>query len=127
MIFDYHRVPHIILAIALIGTPAALILAGPLAALGFALGAAASWWNYAHLVKSVTSLTSAAATQTNPPTARLLGGFFVRLIVLGGGAIVILRYSKISPIALFAGLFAFCYAIGLELAYELLWKNAKSG
>jgi hypothetical protein len=127
MTFQYQRVPRVVIAIVAIGTPTALILAGPLSALGFALGGAASLWNYNHLVKSVTGLTAAAASRTDPGTARLLAGFLLRLAVLGGGAIVILKYSRINPIALLAGLFAAFIAIGLELTYELLWKSAKSG
>ena len=127
MLFDYQRVPRLTLIVAAIGFPIAFILAGPLSALGFAVGAAASLWNFNHLVKSVTTLTAAAASQSDPGTARLLAGSLLRLAILGGGAIVILKYSRINPIALFIGLFAAFIAIALELTYELLWKNAKSG
>lgn len=128
MEFHYERVPRWIYIVGAAGTPIAGIIAGPWAALGFALGAIGSWWNYAHLVKAVTTLTRSAAEQTAPGAGRMVAGLFLRIAVVGGGAIVILKYSKVNLMALLVGLFASCIAICVEILYELLWSTStKSG
>lgn len=114
--------------VAAAGTLISGIAWGPLAALGFALGSAGSWWNYRQLHRVVKALATAAETGTAPPTGRIVLGLLVRLLAVGGGALVILRYSKVSLIALLVGLFASCIAIGLEISYELIWeKSTNSG
>ncbi len=128
MTFQYDRVPRWIVGIGAIGTPVTGIVDGPMAALGFALGVAGSWWNYRGLVKTVTGLTSAAAAGGSPNVVGMVGGLFLRLVILGAAAIAILKYSKISLVALLVGLFASMIAICLEITYELLWaKSTKSG
>jgi hypothetical protein len=121
------RIPRWIVAIGLIGTPVAGLLAGPWSALGFAAGAAGSWWNFRYLQKAVGALAEAAVAQSSPGSMRIVAGIFVRFLVLGAGSIVILKYSKTSLIALLTGLFASIVAIFLEILYELLWKSTKSG
>ncbi len=127
MEFQYERVPRWILLVAAAGTPIAGITAGVPGAVGFALGAAGSWWNYASLVRIVSALARAAVEQKAPHMAGLLGSLFFRLLVLTVGSIGILKYSKISMIPLLAGLFAACIGISLEISYELLWKSTNSG
>ena len=122
------HIPRWILLIGLIGTPVAAILSGPLSGAGFAVGVIASWWNYRYLQNLVAELAQAAANQASPGSGRLVAGFFGRFLLLALGSIVILKYSKVSVIALLAGLFAACFAICLEILYELLWsKSTKSG
>jgi hypothetical protein len=126
MEFNYERVPRLILVVGAIGTPVAGFIGGALASAVFALGVLGSWWNYSYLVKAVTTLTSAAAGQTSP-SGRIVAGLFLRFLVLGAGAIVILKYSRPSLIPLLVGLLASFIAICLEIVYELLWKSTKSG
>ena len=127
MDFRYQRVPQWIAVVAAVGVPIAGIAAGPWGALGFALGAAGSWWNYASLVKIVNALAQAAVDQKAPRMGGLLANLFLRMAVLAFGSIAILKYSKISLPASMVGLFASCLGIGLEISYELLWKSTKSG
>ena len=127
MNLDLNRITRWIVAVGLIGTPIAGLVAGPWSALGFGAGAFGSWWNYLYLRKAVASLAFAAAAQTNSGSARMVAGLFLRFLVLGVGSIVILKYSKTSLVALLVGLFASVIAIGLEIVYELLWKSTKSG
>jgi hypothetical protein len=128
MDFQHERVPRWILVVGAVGTPIAGIYAGPLGALGFFLGAAGSWWNYKHLQRVVKELAIAAAERKSPNGARLALGVFLRLLVVGGLAIVILTYTKVRPVAFLVGLFASCFAIILEILYENVWGNStKSG
>jgi hypothetical protein len=111
-----------------VGTPIAGILSGPLGALGFLIGAAGSWWNYNHLQRVVKELATAAAEQKSPNGLTLALGIFVRLLAVGGLAIVILTFTKIRPIALLVGLFSSCFAIILEILFENVWgTSTKSG
>ena len=127
MNLNLERIPRWIVFIGCAGMPIAGLLAGPWGALGFAAGAAGSWWNYRYLKRAVASLAEAAAAQTSPGSAGLITGLFARFLLLGAGSIVILKYSKTSLIALLAGLFAPCLAVFLEILYELIWKSTKSG
>ncbi len=121
------RIPRWIIAIGVIGTPLFGVLAGTWSGLAFAAGAAGSWWNFRYLQRAVAELAEAAVTQSTPSTARIVGGLLTRLLVLGLGSIVILKYSKTSLIALLAGLFASLVAVFVEILYGLLWKSTKSG
>lgn len=126
--FNYRRVPRWILIVGAAGTVIAGILRGITGASGFAIGAAASWWNYTMLVRVVERLGQAAVQQKNPRAGKTTVFLFIQLLVLGAIVLVILRYSRINLIALLVGLFASCIAIGAEIAYELLWStNTKSG
>ena len=51
---------------------------------------------------------------------------FIRLALLVAVVLVILKYSKVSVIALGIGLFTACAAICVEIIRELLWTT-KSG
>ncbi len=126
--FRYERVPRWIGLVGLVGIPIAAIAQGLPGALGFAVGAAGSWWNYDQLQKVVKSLAVAAEQGNSPPPVRIVLAMFARLCVVAAAALVILKYSKSSLIGLLVGLFAACIAIGLELFYEIVWaKSTKSG
>jgi hypothetical protein len=131
MNFNYERVPRWILAVTVIGTPIAGITAGPWGALGFLLGSLGSWWNFTNLVRAVKALARAAieqqsAEQQSAAPTRAVMGLLLRFFLLAAAVLVILKYSKISLIALLVGLFASCIAIALELVYETVWST-KSG
>ena len=126
--FRHERVPRWIALVALIGVPIAAVAQGLPGVLGFAVGAAGSWWNYDQLQKVVKSLAAAAEQGNSPPPVRIILGLFARLFLVAAAALVILKYSKTSLLGLLVGLFASCIAIGLELFYELVWaKSTKSG
>ncbi len=126
--FRYERVPRWIALVGIVGIPVAAVTQGLPGALGFAAGAAGSWWNYDQLQRVVKALAQAAAQGNSPAPLRTILGLFARLFVVAGVALVILRYSKASLIGLLVGLFASCIAIGLELFYEIVWaKSTKSG
>ena len=126
MTFHYERVPRLILAVAAIGTPIAGWTAGPWGALGFAIGAIGSWWNFKQLVQVVQALAHAAVEGQSASPTRAVLGLLVRFLLLAAIVLVILKYSKISLIALLVGLFASTVAIALELIYESVWTT-KSG
>jgi hypothetical protein len=123
MNFQHQRVPRVIVWVGAVGTPIAGIFAGPWGALGYLLGAAASWWNYTHLQRVVKQLADAAAQGKSFNSASMAAGVFLRLALVGGGAIVILTFTKIQPIPLLVGLFASMIAIAIEIVYELLWST----
>ncbi len=85
---------------------------------GFALGAAASWLNYRWLKNVVDTLTG-----RRPKSRRVLVFAGLRYLLLGGGAYVILRYSKISVAATLAGLFVSAAAVITEILIELLYAR----
>jgi hypothetical protein len=126
MNFRHERVPRLILWVGALGTPLAGIAAGPWGSLGYLLGAAASWWNYTHLQGVVKQLADAAAQGKPFNSTRMAAGVFVRLLLVGGVAIVILAFTRIRPVPLLVGLFASMIAIVIEILSELLWST-KSG
>jgi hypothetical protein len=87
-------------------------------AVGFALGAAASWLNFRWLKKIVDSLGHAATGSA--PKAR--GAIFLgmRYILLAGAGYVILRSSEINLTAALVGLFVSAAAVTLEILYQLV-------
>ncbi len=93
-------------------------------AVGFAIGALASWWNF-HRLRAFVELLGI------PASNGLLGAIawtLFRFILLVAGAFVILKFTKISLPAACFGLFLSVGAVVLEAIVELnLWKNTKSG
>src|SRR5215469_18756429 len=67
---------------------------------GFALGAVASWLNFRWLKQVVDALGGRRPTRTR---VAVLAG--LRYLLLGGGAYVIIHYSRISLHAFLTGLF----------------------
>jgi hypothetical protein len=124
MEFQFNRVPRLIVLVGVAGAIYFLLTRGPLAALICAFGAAGSWWNYRHLVSTTGWIVTAAAQGgSSTGTFRLVGGIFLRFAIVAGGALAILEYSRNSLIPLFVGLFASFIGVGLEIAYELVWKK----
>ena len=110
------RIHQGILVLAAAGTLAALRWRGWTSAAGFALGSAVSWLNYRWLKQIADSLGG----RSRPPTrmAVLLG---LRYLLLGGGAYVILRFSKISMPSALIGLFVSVAAVIVEILFELAY------
>jgi hypothetical protein len=87
-------------------------------AVGFALGAAASWLNFRWLKKLVDSLGRAAAGKSlKNRTAILLG---LRYVLLAAAGYAILRFSEISLAAALVGLFVSAAAVIIEILYQLI-------
>jgi ATP synthase I chain len=106
------RMMRTMLLVATIGTLVAL-WRGWTYGVGFALGAAASWINFRWLKGFVAGLDPGGK-----PNGFML--FFVfRYLVLAGAAYVILKYSKLSLPAMFAGLFVALAAVIIEVIVQL--------
>ena len=105
-------------AMSVAGVLGLLMWQGWRGALGFALGAAASWLNFRWLKKLVDSLAQAASgRRLKNRTAVLLGLRYVLLAAAGYG---ILRFSEISLTAALVGLFVSAAAVILEILYQLI-------
>jgi hypothetical protein len=103
------------------GTAAALIFAGWRASAGFAAGAAVSAVNFRWFHRLVDALGP-----TQPPSRSMAGmawflGF--RYLIFGLGAYAIVRYFRIQPAALVAGLLVVVAAVLLEILYELIYAR----
>ncbi len=100
-------------------------------ALGFAVGAAISFFNFYWLKRAVVALgervaisaraalgeqeTSSGSRQSG---SRVVGGFFMRYVLIAVGAYVIFKGSAMSGYGLFIGLFVPVVAILVEAVYE---------
>lgn len=113
------RLVNFILLLSVAGVMGAGAYRGWPAAAGFAIGAAASWWNFRSLRSVVQSLGAAASSGTLGAFAWIL----FRFIVLVLGAFVILRFTKFSLPAAFAGLFVPVGAVILEALFELIYAR----
>ena len=82
---------------------------------GFLLGAAISLVNYQGLKRFVETLGDGGRRIT----ARGVIGFFLRFVILGLSAYVILRFSSIRVLAVLVGLFVLIGAVFIEVAFEL--------
>jgi hypothetical protein len=109
------RIFKVMLAIAGVGTLAALVWRGWSVGAGFALGSALSWINFRWLKHAVDSLSGKRAR----PRLAWLAGF--RYLLLGGVAYVILSYSSISLGATLAGLFVSITAVIVEIFFEVVY------
>jgi hypothetical protein len=85
---------------------------------GFALGALASWGNFALLKNVVDALGSKRPTRKR---VAVLAG--LRYLILGAGAYVILRFSSISVSATLMGLFVAVAAVILEILLQLVYAR----
>ncbi len=113
------RLAKIIAALAVIGTALAGLRGGWTYALGFFLGAAASYLNYSNLVEIVRTLGT-------PQFSGRLGAFawiLFRLILLVTGAFVIIRLTPINMYAACAGLFVPVAAVILEAIFEITYAS----
>ncbi len=115
------RIQALIAFLAAAGTLAAAIHGGWKWALGFVLGAVASWLNFRWLKQMVNSLGRAAAGK--PPKARVAVFLGLRYLLLAAAGYVILNYSTISLVAGLIGLFVPAAAVILEILFELIYAG----
>jgi hypothetical protein len=111
------RIGRILVVVAMLGTCAALALGGWKTGAGFLLGSAISGLNYHWLHKLVESLGAGG----RPRYRSIVLGF--RYLILGGGAYVIVRLSKISLRAVLAGLFVLTAALFVEVIFEFVYAR----
>ena len=106
-------------ALAMAGTCGFGIYAGWRGAAGFAIGAAASWWNFQRL-KSVAEMAGSPDFTGMPG---VIAWMLFRFIVLLVGAFVILKWTTISLAAAGFGLFLSVGAVVLEAIFELVTER----
>jgi hypothetical protein len=112
------RISRIMQALAAGGALAYAVWRGWSWGAGFAVGAAAGWLNYRILKRMVNALAS-----RRPDRAGVVVMAGARYLLLGGGAYVTLRYSRISLPAALAGLFIPAGAVILEILFELIYAG----
>jgi hypothetical protein len=111
------RIGRIMMVIGSLGTCVALAARGWQWGAGFLLGAAISGLNFHWLYKLVAGLGTG-----DPPRHRgVVLGF--RYLILGAGAYVILRLSKISLMAVLAGVFVLTAAVFVEVIFEIVYAR----
>ena len=113
------RLAKIMAALTVIGTALAWLRGGWTWALGFFLGAAASYLNYRNLVQIVRALGT-------PRSSCRMGAFawlLFRLILLVAGAFVIIKFTQINVYTAFAGLFVSVAAVILEAILEITYAS----
>ena len=111
------RLTRTIAALGFAGAIVAFAWLGWQAGFGFALGAAAAWFNFRWLKGFVSGLGPAAKPR------RFSVFFAFRYIILAAGAYVILRYSKVSLPAAFMGLFLPLAAVIVEILTQLRYER----
>ena len=116
------RITNTTLVLGAAGAAAAAALAGLPGAIGFLLGAGASYLNFRWLKRLVDSL-GATAVSGRPPRARVAVFLGLRYLLLGAGAYVILKSSAVSLPAALAGLFVSVAAVVLEIVFELVYAR----
>jgi|SRR5579871_80781 len=115
------RIQRLIAILSAAGFVAAAAYGGWKWAVGFVLGAAASWVNFRWLRKMVDSLGQVA--NGKPPKARVAVFLGLRYLLLAAAGYVILNYSKLSLAAGLIGLFVPAAAVILEILFELLYAG----
>jgi hypothetical protein len=125
---DYEFLNRALARINLLGTfltvaglIAASVCGGWKWAIGFLLGAAASWINFRWLKQMVNALGQAAAGK--PPKTRVAVFLGLRYLLLAAAGYVILNYSKLSVAAGLIGLFVPAAAVILEILFELIYAG----
>jgi hypothetical protein len=113
------RLRNFFVFIALSGMGIAAVLGGWRYAVGFALGAAASWWSLHGTVQVVQKLGTPVSWGKPGAFAWTL----FRFIVLVLGAFVILKCTSISFHAALAGLLVSIGAVILEAIYEFTYAR----
>ena len=111
------RIRKLMLALGGVGALACLVWRGWMCGAGFAFGALVSWLNFRWLQQITESLGARAVGRRVAAVAAL------RYLLLGGGAYVILRFSKISRPAALAGLFIAAGAVIVEIVFELFYAR----
>ena len=113
------RLAKIIAGLAVIGSALAGLRGGWTWALGFFLGAVASYFNYRNLVAIVRAIGT-------PRSSGRIGAFawlLFRLILLIAGAFAIIKLTQINVYAACAGLFVPVVAVILEAIFELTYAS----
>ena len=111
------RIGRIMMVIGSLGACVALVARGWRWGAGFLLGAAISGLNYHWLYKLVAGL----GTGDLPRHRGVVLGF--RYLILGAGAYVILRLSRISLMAVMAGVFVLTAAVFVEVVFEIVYAR----
>jgi hypothetical protein len=111
------RMRKAMLVLGVGGALAALAWRGWTWGAGFALGSVASWLNFRWLRQIVDGLAG------KPTRKRVMAMAGLRYLILGGGAYVILRFSRISLHAFLAGLFISAAAVVVEIIYQLTYAR----
>ncbi|MGA2193664.1 MAG: ATP synthase subunit I [Bryobacteraceae bacterium] len=111
------RIGRIMMVIGALGACVALVARGWQWGAGFLLGAAISGLNYHWLYKLVAGLGTGDA----PRHRAVVLGF--RYLILGIGAYVILRLSRISLMAVMAGVFVLTAAVFVEVVFEIVYAR----
>jgi hypothetical protein len=112
------RIARFLAWVAVAGTLLAAALGGWKWAAGFALGAAAAWFNFRWLKRMVGALGGGPA----PTPVRLA----TRYLLLGACAYVIVRFSGVPGLAVIAGLFVLIAAIFIEIGFELVYARKRT-
>jgi ATP synthase I chain len=112
------RISKAMFALGAGGAIAATAWRGWACGAGFAVGAVASWINFRWLKQIVDALGSKRPTRKR---VAVLAG--LRYLLLGGGAYVILHYSRISLPAALVGLFVAAGAVIVEILFELVYAR----
>ena len=113
------RVYKIMAAITGGGIAAAWWLAGPAAALGFALGAAVSFGNAWWMHRIAMSI---GVEGRKPATASIFA--VLRYFIMLAGLYVILDFSESGFLAALAGCFVHIIAVVLEVVFELTYGTS---
>jgi hypothetical protein len=120
------RIPHFMVALAVVLSGAGWLRYGWRVALGFGCGCAIAYLNFYWLERVVSALAD-RATQT--PYKQSSGGivfrFLVRYFLMAGAAYAIFSVSPASLYGLFAGLFLPVGGIACEAVYELYMALAR--
>jgi hypothetical protein len=114
------RIEFLIVFLSLAGTAAAAIHGGGRWAVGFLMGAAASWISFRWTKKVVNALGAPAGP---PPRKRFAVVLGLRYLLLAAGGYVILNYSALSLAAALFGLFVPVAAVILEILFELTYAR----
>jgi hypothetical protein len=120
------RIPHFMIALALILGAGGWLRFGWRIALGFACGCAIAYLNFHWLERVVTALAD-RATQTSykQSSGGIVFRFLVRYFLMAAAAYAIFSVSPASLYGLFAGLFLPVGGIACEAAYELYMALAR--
>jgi hypothetical protein len=109
------RIGRIMAAIAIVGTLAALALAGWRSGAGFLVGAFISLLNF-YWIKGVVDGMAGGRRRGTVILA-------FRYLILGGAAYVIVKLISIDLRAILAGVFVFTAAVFVEVAIEIVYAR----
>jgi len=114
------RIPHFMIALALVLSAAAWFRFGWRIALGFACGCTIAYLNF-HWLDRVVSALADRATQSvyKQSSSGIVFRFLVRYFLMAAAGYAIFSVSPASVYGLFAGLFLPVGGIACEAAYEV--------